>query len=426
MSYRLFEVFGVEIEYMIVDRETLSVRPIADQLLRMASGDDSGDHDAGAITWSNELTRHLVELKTTAPVPGFAGLAGHFQAQVSRINQMLASMPRPARLLGTGMHPWMDPDRELQLWPHENREIYQTYDRIFGCRGHGWANLQAVHLNLPFSGDDEFAALHAAVRLVLPVLPALAASTPYFNPSGAGPAATGLLDNRLEVYRTNSRRVPSAVGRVIPEPVFSRQAYEREILGRIYADLAPLDPEGVIRHEFANARGAIARFGRGSIEIRVLDAQECPAADVAVAAAVAAVVRAVARERFQDLDAQMRWAVDPLEKIFLATLKDADEAVIDNREYLQALGYRSGVRATAGELWRHLIETTVKPTWGMNAAFLAPLEVIASAGPLARRIVRAVGTAPGSAPDSAALREVYGRLADCLGEGRLFGAPAGG
>ena len=50
--------------------------------------------------------------------------------------------------------------------------MYEAYDRIFDCRGHGWANLQAVHLNLPFSGDEEFGRLHAAIRLVLPIMPA--------------------------------------------------------------------------------------------------------------------------------------------------------------------------------------------------------------------------------------------------------------
>jgi hypothetical protein len=32
----------------------------------------------------------------------------------------------------------------------------------------------------------------------------------------------------------------------------------------------------VLRHEWVNARGAIARFDRSAIEIRVLDVAECP------------------------------------------------------------------------------------------------------------------------------------------------------
>ncbi len=91
--------------------------------------------------------------------------------------------------------------------------------------------------------------------------------------------------------------MPSVAGAVVPEPVFTRREYEDDLLGGIYRDLAPLDPEGVLRHEWVNARGAIARFDRGAIEIRVLDVQECPAADLAVAGATIAVVRALVEER---------------------------------------------------------------------------------------------------------------------------------
>ena len=97
-----------------------------------------------------------------------------------------------------------DPDREARLWPHEYGPVYRAFDRIFGCRGHGWSNLQSTHLNLPFRGDEEFGRLHAAVRLVLPLLPALAASTPIVE------GRVGRhLDTRMETYRHNAAKVPS-------------------------------------------------------------------------------------------------------------------------------------------------------------------------------------------------------------------------
>ena len=76
-------------------------------------------------------------------------------------------------LLPGGVHPWMDPSKETRLWPHEYNEVYRSFDRIFGCAGHGWSNLQSTHLNLPFADDDEFGRLHAAIRAILPLLPAL-------------------------------------------------------------------------------------------------------------------------------------------------------------------------------------------------------------------------------------------------------------
>jgi hypothetical protein len=88
-------------------------------------------------------------------------------------------------LLPTGAHPLMDPFTETRLWPHEHKEIYNLYNRIFDCRGHGWSNLQSTHLNLPFSGDAEFKKLHAAIRLLLPLIPALSASTPLLDGKNA-------------------------------------------------------------------------------------------------------------------------------------------------------------------------------------------------------------------------------------------------
>jgi len=155
----LFEAFGVELEYMIVDADTLAVLPITDQVLHAVAGEIVSDIEHGNITWSNELALHVIELKTTDPAAKVGPLPAWFQEQIGRINTALE--PFGGRLMPTAMHPWMDPDRELRLWPHDNSPIYAAFDRIFNCSGHGWANLQSVHLNLPFADDDEFGRLHA-------------------------------------------------------------------------------------------------------------------------------------------------------------------------------------------------------------------------------------------------------------------------
>jgi len=56
----------------------------------------------------------------------------------------------------------------------------------------------------------------------------------------------------------------------------------REILAPLYAEMHPLDPEGILCHEWLNSRGAIARFDRNAVEIRLVDVQECPLADLAI------------------------------------------------------------------------------------------------------------------------------------------------
>jgi len=407
---RLFQAYGVEIEYMIVDGRTLDVRPLADAILRDDRGEVVSDLDWGPISLSNELCAHLIELKTNGPSPTLTGLGARFQAAVGRAEQILQR--HGARLLGGGMHPWMDPAREKQLWPHEYGEVYATFDRIFDCRGHGWSNLQSCHLNLPFADDDEFARLHAAIRVVLPLLPALTAASPFVDGRRA-PA----LDQRLFTYRGNARRVPSVSGKVVPENAMSRADYVRDILERIWHDMAPLDPEGVLRHEWINARGAIARFDRMAIEIRVLDCQEHPGADVAVLAAVSGLVQALAEARapFADPAGQRAVPLRELSATLWRVAKDGGRATLTSPRLLRALGLSARTR-TVAEAWRELLPRVLPSDAAANAEFWPTLELILARGSLGERLARAAGPSPTRAD----LRALYGRLAECLARGEPF------
>src|SRR5690606_14473370 len=235
----------------------------------------------------------------------FNALENAFAENVRQVNAILSG--HNAMLMPTGAHPFMNPLQETKLWPHDNNEVYEIYNRIFDCRGHGWSNLQSTHLNLPFYDDEEFAKLHAAIRLVLPILPALCASTPILSGK-----FTGSYDTRLKYYKTNQSKIPSITGRVIPEALFSKRNYLLNIYDRIKADIAPHDPENVLNPIWVNSRGAIARFDRGSIEIRIMDNQECPAADMAIVTLVIETIKALVQGRFIDHEAQMKWKTEPL------------------------------------------------------------------------------------------------------------------
>lgn len=398
----LFEAFGIELEYMIVDRTTLDVRPISDQILRDSAGGIVSDVEHQDISWSNELTAHVIELKTTAPTESLKDAAAAFARHVARINEQLASWN--ACLLPTAMHPWMDPHTETRLWAHDSSAIYQAFHRVFDCRGHGWANLQSMHLNLPFADDTEFAALHAAVRIVLPLLPGLAASSPLvdgrFSPH---------LDARLNHYRTNSRRVREVTGRVIPEPCFSEQDYNREILQPLYRAIQPFDPDGLLQDEYLNARGAIARFGRGSIEIRVIDVQECPAMDLAVAALTIAVIQQLAGLYASQPGWLESFSVEQLERLLLKTIDQAELAVIDDAEFLAVLGL-SESSLTANEIWNRLFGRIAASDPEFGAQWGETLRIIFDQGTLARRIHRRLG----ADPNRAELLAVYAELAKAL------------
>ena len=58
----LFEAIGVELEYMIVDRESLAVRPISDELIKAECGRYEMEIELGEVAWSNELMLHVIEL----------------------------------------------------------------------------------------------------------------------------------------------------------------------------------------------------------------------------------------------------------------------------------------------------------------------------------------------------------------------------
>jgi carboxylate-amine ligase len=398
----LFEGFGVELEYMIVDRDSLDVRPIADRLLQAAAGELVSDVERGPLVWSNELVLHVIELKTNGPVADMAGLAGLFQADVRAINELLG--PWSACLMPSAAHPWMDPHRETRLWPHDNATIYDTFNRIFDCRGHGWSNLQSAHLNLPFADDEEFARLHAAVRLVLPLIPGIAAASPFLDGR-----ATGLLDSRLDAYRRNCARIFSVTGHVVPEPVESIAEYHDHILRRIYDDLAPHDPQGVLRFEWANARGAIARFDRQTIEVRVIDVQECPLADLAVLQAIACAMRG-----FTEADRNLRGQInaltsDRLLQSLLKTTRDGERAVIDDADYLACLGIAGP--ADAAHIWATLIARF----GGLSGPEADALDRILTNGTLATRMLRLTGPA-----SSESLRATARALCLCLENGHML------
>ena len=97
----LFEAYGVEVELMIVDEGTLSVRPECDVLMERVAGSAESEIELGPIAWSNELTLHVLELKTNGPAPSLSGLATRFHESVRHANGELADMG--ARLMPGGV-----------------------------------------------------------------------------------------------------------------------------------------------------------------------------------------------------------------------------------------------------------------------------------------------------------------------------------
>ncbi len=397
-QFAAFSGFGIELEYAIVDAASLDVRPIADKLLE---GADDMDVPRGEAAWSNELALHVIEIKTNGPVSDLAFARDILRREVNALEDELGA--KGARLMPTGMHPWMNPLTETRLWPHQNNEIYASFDRIFSCQGHGWSNLQSMHINFPFSNEAEFGRLHAACRLALPLLPALAASSPFIE----GRRAPNL-DQRLAVYRNNCIAIPSVTAQVVPEAVFTYSDYEALLQG-MYRDIAPFDPEGILQEEWLNARGAIARFDRGAIEIRVLDTQECPEQDLAVGFFVTRLVEAIYREEFCSFDEAKGYDATSLFEQFEACVGHGQSSPLHAN---LRKAFRSQAN-TAGELLTELNQRLI-PSHSSHASALT---LILESGTLAERLVRST---PTETPSKDELFRLYQRLCDCLRDGRPF------
>ena len=405
-----FAAYGIEFEYMIVAADTLAVQPLADKLL--AARDGSGEMVSyvcgDLVAWSNELVLHVIEAKTNGPQSDLRKFMDQLQAEIERMSRFAAE--HRALLLPTAMHPFFAPDRDVvHLWPHEDAEIYNAYNRIFNCHGHGWANLQSLHLNLPFANDAEFASVHTAIRLVLPLIAPLAASSPIVEGR-----VTGYQDNRLRVYKENQRTVPSIIGQLVPELVLSRAAYEKEVLQPIYRDIALYDPEGIMQYEWLNSRGAIARFMRGAVEIRLVDIQECVAADLGLAALIISLVQALDQELFAPFAKQQQFTPERLHKILKTGVISQDE-LLEDADYLRIFGC-SAATISYRDLWRDIYGRLAEHEDLALAAWRPEIETLLTHGNLSSRIAKAVG----SAPTPERVREVYRELAACLTAGRFY------
>jgi gamma-glutamyl:cysteine ligase YbdK (ATP-grasp superfamily) len=403
-KYHLFEVYGIELEYMLVSTDTFKVTPIVDLLLTKKNGSLTSDIENGKIAWSNELVAHVLELKTNGPTHDLNNLSENFHANVLEINALLKEFK--VQLMPTASHPLMNPDVDTQLWKHSYSEVYALYNRIFNCKGHGWSNVQSTHINLPFFNDEEFEKLHAAVRVILPLIPGLCASSPILEGKN-----TGFKDTRLEYYKTNQKEIPEMTGKVIPENVFTKKEYHQTIFEPIQKAIKPFDTENILDHHFLNSRGAISRFDRNAIEIRLVDIQECPKADVAVCVLIIEVLKLLVNESLVSLKHQKKWEKEPLFDILNDAIKNGENSVITNLDYLQLFGLKEATNQQ--NVWKHLFNLV---KGAINESHLEALNTILTQGTLATRILKAIA----ADFSEANIKKIYTDLGICLQKNEVF------
>jgi glutathione synthase/RimK-type ligase-like ATP-grasp enzyme/gamma-glutamyl:cysteine ligase YbdK (ATP-grasp superfamily) len=403
--YRPFSVAGMELEYAVVDAH-LEVASLVEDAFRIIAGKATSDIDLGAAAGSNEIADHVFEVKTPVPMRSLHQTEEALVEGVRRFSEVLRT-EFDARLLPTAMHPWMDP-ADARLWRRSGARVYQAYGRIFDLHTHGWMNVQAAHLNLPMGRGPEAAAMYNAASLLMPYLPAIAASSPIFD---GRPGDS--VDNRLTWIFEHQRRIPETQGDILPEFISSLPDYRRRILQPMYRALDSHPGSEVLRHEFLNARGAVLKLSRRALEIRVVDMQECVKLDVAIAAFTRAVLRHFTRDVLRSA-----LALPPHRELledFRAVVRNGSDARVTAPHLGDAVERGADGRTGARDVLRHLLGLARRTVRREEDDYLDLVALIIEQGSLSERIsesLRPFRNDPARFRE--ATREVYLELAACL------------
>ena len=299
------------------------------------------------FAFSKELQLHVAELKGTKPFRSPSLFEETMYQSVLEVASVLDGFE--AKLLGLGMHPTLTLDK-ARIWKYDDREIYEAYDKIFGLAQHGWLNIQSYQLNLPYLNEKEAVRLYNGIANVLPYLPAISASSPIYESKFGD-----YIDNRLHFYRLNQKKVPSITGEIVPEYIDSFETYMEQTIRRYSNDLKKIDtPEVLIDKEWVNSRGAIIRFDRKAIEIRIMDEQECIKSDVALSCFIRALLRGIIESREIDLSRSV--LVEDLYSIIRGGLKakvcqPKFKSARDVCRYLYEVAYENASGEEKNYLW---------------------------------------------------------------------------
>jgi len=401
----LFDAYGFAVGYAVVDRNTLEVLHIADELLAVAQPEPA-EGTKRDLEILPGMAAHSVGFRNSRSMRKPAKWGRKLAARTGLLSAVLEK--HNAMLLPGGVHPFFAPARDARPGRGMDAGARAVCGTIFDLRGHGWSNDQLLRLDIRFDKATEFSKLHAAVRLLLPIIPGLAAASPILEGR-----LTGTHDSRLEERVRSYQRVPELVGSLVPEAVFEQEDHDREILVPIAQALAQYDPDHLLDPVVMNARGATTDFERGAMSIHVIDAHECATANMAVAEFLITVLKALVAGRWVSTYLQRAWSVDDLQVMLMSTIKDGDRTVITNGDYLLMFGLLKQGRMPVIKLWQHLF---VELYGDLSENARQRIGHILEHGTLSTRVMNAVG----KRPSSEKIRAAYVEMAQCLVSDKSF------
>ena len=293
---------GTEHEFSINDPQ-FNPLPVSDTILKTICGRFESEILFGDVKLGKELQKTVLEM-----VPrSHAETIGVLEEQLMRGIRKFSHVFRGRyQLLGLGMHPTLTLD-QTAVWDHDEGEYYEAYDRLFTIRQHGWLNIQALQVNLSYSGAKDLVLHFNRLRSLLPYLIAVTAASPIVEGK-----STGTADNRLLYYRENQKEIPLICNRIVPERIRSVQDYRRQ-QEEIFAELQKRDA-AILCEEWVNSGGVIIRFSRKCLEIKALDEQDCIRSDMAVCAFIRSLLRCPSLPVENDQDALLALTEDAIRR----------------------------------------------------------------------------------------------------------------
>jgi len=399
-GYKTLEALGPEHEFSIVD-EKLKPLPIADVIIKQLCGRVRNTVSFPDFVLGKELQKHVMELKAAMPFRSPQNFEETMYGAAVKVLDILEKFG--AHFLGLGMHPTLSLD-ETRVWDHWDRQIYEAFDRIFDLKQHGWLNIQSFQLNISYRNESEAVKLYNALAGILPYISAISAASPICE-SRLGDFA----NNRLHYYWINQAKIPSITGEIIPEPIDSFETYRNLTIRRYSEDLVKAKaPSYMMNQEWVNSRGAIIRFDRKAIEIRVMDEQECIKSDVALSCFIRALLRGMMQSNNTGSDVtDLSHCV--LVRNLNVIIRDGLDAKINHGKY-----------PTARDLCRKLYEIAYDSASEEEKRYLWVIKKRIEDGSLSDTILKHVQTRSQKTDLNEAILVVYSELAEKLGKNEIY------
>ena len=371
--------------------------PITDQVIKELKGRIVNFVNLKYYSFGKELQSHVAEIKTNTPFSSPVAFEEQMYKAVQEVTEFVGRK-HDAYLLGTGMHPLLQLD-EAKVWSHRDRKLYEALDRLFNLHQHGWLNIQSFQLNLSYDNEEDAIRLHNSLANLLPYIPAISASSPIYEAK-----FSEYVDNRLRFYRINQRAIPSITGDVIPEYVNSFKDYRKITINQYSEDLQKVGaPEFLLHKEWLNSRGAIFRFDRKAIEIRIMDEQECIKADVALSCFIRACLRGVLLQKNPYLPHNL------LVRDFISVIKEGLEATVQHPK-----------GPTARDVCKYYYRIALENASAEEKAYLPLVKTRIEDGNLSNLIRKSILKKEQKTNFHEAIINVYLKLVDCLAENRMY------